>query len=592
MRRMKYIYIIVTVALLLSSCKNDLLDTAPYDKIGSESMWESENLVDLGVNGVYNTLREYMVANEKWMLEQDGYVGMDRNKTSWIIGSSTFKSGVITSGDGLFSKYWQQHYEGIHRANGAIASLEAGVPVSEEKAGRLIAEVKFLRAFFYFGLNQVFKGVPVYLEPVAVEELTEGRDTEEHVWNVIIEDLTACINEPNLPNMYSAGDANFGRATKAAAYALRGKVYLYLKEYKLAENDFRKVGDLGASLFQGDYKELFTESNEQCPEMVFSVQHIALAGFGSRTQKYCGSRVAFGSNWNNYLPHPDFVESYENADGSEFNWDDYLPGYSTMTPNERKVFFLRDNLSAEQIATFEGQGAKMELYLPDGNEARIKAVYDNRDPRMKATVITPYSLFNGAAGIDEYTYTLRWPYIGYDRKEPFDLRTDTNNKFYYLWRKWVYEGTSIENREYAPVDFPIIRYADVLLMLAEAINEQGFKPEAVDVVNEVRGRAGAALLQTSDASLPTYVADQQSMRERIQNERRWELALEGINLFDEMRWGTWKEKKFYAGNGAKEIWGTVTYPYSYLGDYIYNWAIPRAEIERNTNLKQNSGWID
>lgn len=592
MRRLKYIYIIVVATLLLSSCKNDLLDTAPYDKIGSESMWENENLVDLGVNGVYNTLRQPMVAKEKWMLEQDGYVGMDRNRTSWIIGSSTFKSGVINAGDGLFSKYWKQHYEGIHRANGAIAALEAGVPVPDEKAARLIAEVKFLRAFFYFGLNQVFKGVPEYLEPVAVEELTRGRETEEHVWTTIIEDLNACINEPNLPDMYKAGDANFGRATKAAAYALRGKVYLYRKEYKLAETDFRKVGDLGSTLYQGNYKELFTQSNEQHPEMIFSVQNIELAGLGSRTQKYCGSRVAFGSNWNNYLPHPDFVESFENADGSKFNWDDYLPGYSTMTPTERIVFFLRDNLSDEKIADFEAQGANMALYLSVGNEARVKAAYDNRDPRLKSTIITPYSTFNGAAGTSEYTYTSRWPYMGYDRKEPFDLRTDTNNKFYYLWRKWVYEGTSISNREYGPTDFPIIRYADVLLMLAEALNEQEFSQEAVNIVNEVRERAGMALLQTADASLPTYVAGQLGMRERIQNERRWELALEGINIFDEMRWGTLKEKKYYEGNGAKEIWGTVTYQYSYLGDYINTWAIPRAETERNTNLKQNTGWDD
>ena len=127
-------------------------------------MWKSENLVDLGVNGVYNTLRYDFVGINRWMFDSDGFVGMNDGASSWIMGSSTFKGGVITAGDGLFTKYWQQHYEGIHRANGAISNLEAGVPVSDAKAGRLIAEVKFLRAYFYFNLNQVFKGVPVYLE--------------------------------------------------------------------------------------------------------------------------------------------------------------------------------------------------------------------------------------------------------------------------------------------------------------------------------------------------------------------------------------------------------------------------------------------
>ena len=127
-------------------------------------------------------------------------------------------------------------------------------------------------------------------------------------------------------------------------------------------------------------------------------------------------------------------------------------------------------------------------------------------------------------------------------------------------------------------------------MLAEAINEQGFDQEAVDIVNQVRDRAGVALLQTNDASLPTYVSGQDNLRERIRDERRWELPLEGINLFDEMRWGTWKEKKFGPRSGQKEIWGTIQYEFSWRGDYQYTWPIPRTEIERNPNLEQNPGW--
>lgn len=590
MMKIKYITIFVAL-LLLGSCQSDFLDTVPYDKIGSGNMWKNENLVDLGVNGVYNTLRYRYVGKERWSLDGDGFVGMGRDRTSWILGSSTFKSGVITAGDRMFTNYWEQHYEGIHRANDALLNLEAGVPVSDAKAARLIAEVKFLRAYFYFNLNQVFKGVPIYLEPVPEDQVNRSRDTEAAVWKVVIDDLTDCIDEANLPDMYPQGDSNIGRATKAAAYSLRGKAYLYMKDYKNAEADFKKVSTLGPELYQGRYADLFKEENESHPEMIFSVQNISLSGMGSITQKYLGSSPAFGAGWNTYLPHVDYVESFENADGSPFNWDDYLPGYSTMTPAERTVFFLRDNLTSAQITTFEGRGAKMSLYLPNGNEARVLAAYSSRDPRLAQTIITPYSTFDGAAGNTEFTYTLRWPYVGYDRTEPFDFKTNTNNKFYYLWRKWVYEGTSsIDNREYGPTDMPLIRYADVLLMLAEAINEQGFKTEAVDIVNQVRKRAGAALLQTTDSSLPTFVDGQEDMRERIRNERRWELPVEGINLFDEMRWKTLKEKSFYTGSGAKEIWGTNSYNFSWKGDYIYNWAIPRVETERNSDLKQNPGW--
>ncbi|MDD2612854.1 MAG: RagB/SusD family nutrient uptake outer membrane protein, partial [Bacteroidales bacterium] len=113
------------------------------------------------------------------------------------------------------------------------------------------------------------------------------------------------------------------------------------------------------------------------------------------------------------------------------------------------------------------------------------------------------------------------------------------------------------------------------------------------LVNSVRTRGGAVALQTTDPNLPTFVSGQDNLRERIRNERRWELCNEGINLFDEMRWGTWKAKKFYQGNGVKEIHGKLTSPYSWAGDYLYKWAIPASEVQRlgQDVLVPNDGWI-
>ena len=417
--------------------------------------------------------------------------------------------------------------------------------------------------------------------------------------------MNDCINSANLPNKYAKGDANYGRATKGAAYALLGQTYMWMKDYAKAEAALRKVGDVGFALFQGDYKQLFKTDNEQCDEMIFSEQNIGIKDYGSKTQFWLGSRVSFGSCWNSYLPSVNWVESFECADGKPFNWNDFLPGYNEMTPKERVVFFLRDTVGewdtySEDIksklrAGFElavKNGADMSKYLPSGNEARLRKAYENRDPRLEATVITPYAEYNGAIGSKEYTYTLRWPATNSDEVEPYDLRTDSQTLFYYLYRKFVAEGSSeTPNREYCPWDYPLIRYADVVLMLAEAINEQGFKQEAVDLVNSVRERAGAALLQTTDAGKPTYVSGQENMRTRIRNERRWELSLEGVNLYDEIRWrtiGDWCK----TGDGSKEIWGTVVNPFSWGGDYLYTWAIPSTECERNSNLVQNDGWIN
>lgn len=165
--------------------------------------------------------------------------------------------------------------------------------------------------------------------------------------------------------------------------------------------------------------------------MIFSVQCIGLPGMGNDASFRYGTRNSTAQQgWNTYLVSTDFVNSYQNKDGSAFNWDDVLPGYSQMTPEQRAVFFFRDNMTQQEIDTWTTKGADMSKYLPTGNEARIKQAYANRDPRLTASIITPYSTYDGAAKAAAHTYTLRWPYRGSDTAEPFDLRTDTNTKLY------------------------------------------------------------------------------------------------------------------------------------------------------------------
>jgi len=259
MKNMRKIIGVFGAFLMLAACQKDLLDTAPYGSISSGNMWQSENLADMGVLGVYSALRFDYAGLNRVYFDELSFTAQNRDPEENVL----MVTGTITSSHPLFSNYWKQNYEGIHRANDALANLPEKAPLPEEKRGRLIAEVKFLRALFYFNLNMVYKGVPVYLEPVSPDEANRPRETEAKVWEVIINDLTDAINEPNLPNMYQPGDANFGRATKAAAYALRGKAYLWMKDYAKAEADLRKVGTLGPELYQGPYERLFKGENEQ-----------------------------------------------------------------------------------------------------------------------------------------------------------------------------------------------------------------------------------------------------------------------------------------------------------------------------------------
>ena len=576
-------------ALLLASCKPDLLDRTPYNAIASGNMWKNENLADMGVTGIYEVLRSGNVAGDLFKFEGYGISGESRDQ-----GYSLLR-GTITSSDGQFSDYWKINYEGISRANDAIYHLPEVSMKTPGKKERLMAESKFLRAFFYYKLNSMFKGVPLYLEPTELEEFNKARSTEQQVWDQVISDLTDAINTESLPDKYAAGSGDYGRITKGAAHALRGKAYMWMKDWEKAESDFRAVEQCGYKIFDDGtdeaYKHLFKEANEQCDEMIFSLQCIGLSGYGNEYSFRYGSRSTFGSCWNSFLVNSDFVDTYENVDGSKFNWDDYIPGYNSMEPAARAVYFLRDGMTQSEIEKMTADKADLSKYLSEGNEERIKKAYDNRDPRLKMTIITPYSDYLGAQSATSVMYTLRWPFRS-DNEPSRDLKTDTNNRYYYLFRKFVAEGASeIPNRSYSPIDIPLIRYADVVLSLAECLNEQGQQSqidEAIQLVNQVRERAGVAALNSNQY---TQVNGQEDLRTRIRNERRWEFAGEGVNFFDEMRWKTWHETKFFAGAGLKQIWGQPQYTHSWAGDYLYSWAIPKAEMQVNSNLTPNEGWL-
>lgn len=585
---MKKILVLFSIILLVTSCKNDLLDTFPYDKAASENMWTNESLADQGVIGIYQALRYNMIAGKIDQLEAFGISG----NNIWLWGWINWMTNQVSASEGMFSDYWKQHYEMISRANDAIANLSKA-PLSEAKFNRLMSESKFFRAYAYYRLNMVYDGVPVYLEPTNAEDFTKARETPEFVWQTVVADLTDCINDKDFPGRYEASNALYGRATKGAAYALRGKVYLWLKEWTKAESDFKAVGGLGYSLFQGDFGDLFIEENERCPEMILSFQCIRTQGLGNNLSRYYGSHVAHGWCIDDIVPNTDFVNSYEWADGKSFDWEDILPDYNSMTPVERIVYFFRDNMTEAEITAAASAGADMSRYLPTGNEARILQVYTNRDKRMNASVITPYSTFDGAVGGIPNTYTLRWPYRGYGAPD-FDIESNHKASFYYLYRKFVGTGSDpYIDRDNSPIDIPLIRYADVLLGLAEALNEQGKTSEALPFINQVRERAGKLPLK-SGGSDPTSVTGQDNLRDRIRQEFRWEFCGEAISYFEEIRCKTYKDAKFFPGAGLKNIHGnqgpSASAQKFAWGDRMWKWPIPPVERERNTSLTQNTGW--
>ncbi len=579
---------VVAGGLMLTGCSADFLDTTPTDQVSSSTVWTSKNLAERVVNGIYEHMT-YEYRTNPWITLYDAYTEIMDEDVNWVNGNGPIVMGSSTASSGCYSDKWKSLYEVVYRCNDVIDHIGQVPDMTDAEKDKAVAEAKFCRAWHYYRLNCLFRGVPIYTEVYDNTTCTKARSSAEDVWKQVIADCTDAIASDNLPAKNATGDSNWGRVTKGCAYMLRGQAYMWLKDYASAEKDFRHLTTMGYRLFD-DYASMFTVENEKNDEYILSYQYTEDDGCGNFLSWTFGNRCSKGYSWNNYIPNPYFVDSYECKDGSKFNIDNVLPGYSKMTPEQRAVFYLRDNMTEAEKKSMADKGADMTKYLLEGNEARLAKVYDNRDPRMKANFITPYSTYlGGCTGVD-ITYTLRWPYRGSDAAEPYDLRTDTNDKFYYLWRKFVWTGSALKSQDYSPIDIPVMRYAEALLSLAEALCEQGKWQEAVPYVNQVRKRAGVGLLCTDGSNPATNVASQTDMRDRIRDEYGWELAGENAMYFKELRWDTWKHKKFECGNGMTEIWGTKRYTNTYQGDYSKLWPIPQTECERNPNLKQNPGW--
>lgn len=543
---MKKILNLLALAAVLgtSTACTDILDTAPYDKLSSGTMWTTEESVDQGVIGVYYSLQrpfhgdKFIGANA--MIGYYGYDALGMAGQGEYGMQNLFTKSVNPS-NGFFLKTWQWMYDGVHRANAAIAGIQ-NAPINDAKKARLVAECKVLRAFFYDRLNILFGngglGVPLYTEPVNPSECNKGQSTEQEVWAQVIQDLSDAIAEPNLPDNQIQGE---GRVSKGAAYALRGKAYLLTKEYDKAIADFAKVGDCGYKLFP-NYRQLFKVANERCEEMILSVQYIEdPTGYGTGIQKYCaaftqGAKDSRGC-WGDLQVTPAVVNLYEEVDGQtvkKFAWEDYLSDWKKVTDMEaaeghtkyRKVFFIRDKyVNGQEIHPTVTEVIDTELaklpkevqafYLPEGNEARLKAAYAHRDPRLAYNVVTPYVNYLGvnSNSTAEEWYTFRWPVAGKYYADQASAEPNANPnlpdsyyasgfmnaqaEFKYIHRKFIGEGLEYQRREQNPVDEPIIRYADVLLMWAEALVEKGDLSGAMSKVKEVRDRVGIPTMASS-----------------------------------------------------------------------------------------------
>lgn len=455
--------------LAAAGCKK-FLEVPPQGQLTEEEILTNPDAAKDLVNGVYNTL--YFGGFDKttvgmlWVMMTD-VPSDDADKGSFDADFGPAKevdNFTHTPNNFIFDNVWRGHYAGIARANQALDKLE-GSTFDAATKNRLIGEVRFIRGLYYFNLVRAFGGVPKLLRvPNATEANNDEfqvRATRQEIYDVVMQDLQFAAD--NLP---LKGDASTqtGRATKGAAQALLAKVYLYQKNWQKAFDLTKEVINSGKYSL-ADYTTMFRQTNTNSNEMLFEVQTGETAN--------CNAVSPLFSN----AQGPRAGSTPPRTGG----WNDL--GFGLNTPTQS-----------------------------------LASAYEANDIRRTSTIIfiNPTVNRGGAGNVGTVLYD------GF--RVPTQDSVENERYNYKAYSPTLGSGPCAGNKDLKPKNIPILRYAEVLLIYAEAAAMLGQGGEALDKLRQVRNRAG--LLSTTSAT-----------QTDIWNERRVELAMEQDRFFDLVRQG-------------------------------------------------------
>ena len=547
--KLKYIASLCVIAAAMSGCES--LDYVPGNQMSGTTFWQTEEHARQAAVGMYAAMKEPWCFGMEFTFDMCSDIADGTSPWADISRGTSFASN-----SGGVQNHWQYLYELVHRSNTVIRNV-ADMPISQETIDRVTGEAKFLRAMAYFRMLNCWGGVPYYDETCDINQefsnLNSPRSSAEEIRGHIIDDLTEAIEK--LPVSWDAAD--LGRATKGAAYALRGKVYLFDRKWTEAIADFEeivnnKTNNYGYSLHP-DYNELFRLYNgNHSPEMIFSIQSIDgnTAGYALDIVSYFGNKSTMRLIASNRIvPSTTLADMYENLDGSPFDWDAVFPGFNDGSSEMRRKY----------MCVAIDQGSTTVTSTLDCDTTKVLDAYRLRDPRLCLNIITPYSHYLGTdAGSTprDKQFVLADPTKGGAPMEAMAFMRNSEGWNSYFWRKWIPTGNldgywGEYNR--TPYEFPLIRLGDVILMLAEAYNEAGETDKAIVEVNKIRERVGMPGLNSGEAWLA--VSGKEDMAERIRHERACELAGEGQRYWDLRRWGLLQSSV----KDATDIFGDLMY---------------------------------
>jgi len=540
MKTIKYILLSFMVCVLFS-CTKDFLDRKPIDFLAPDN-FKTENDIKEAVNGIYRAYisdknepiyTDFIVDNGYFPDYRDMWNRTYNNETSYIVNK------------------WTRDYKMILRANTVLAYID-NVKLSETAYKQYKGEATFLRALAYFDLSFFFGGVPMRLKPEGLEEASKAITPKAEIVELVLKDLEDASEM--LPKSYAASEK--GRATKGAALAIKARVLLYNKRYEEAAAYCAKVKALSYYKIMPEYKTMFLPEGEADNlETIFDMQFQT-----------------------NALPQ-----------GLSNSWYDrfYLFSGYQVSHDLYEQFYSTNGLSINNTANklYDPSVRVSDLVSPSNyvKNGGYDNRFQNRDPRMHFSIVTPYT-------IDSYDKTTKAPGVFY----PTDKKAANLTSF--RVRKYV-DYTNYNVPGISGVNPIIIRYADILLMEAEALVEKGGYDEAYvfSLINQVRQRASVMMPKVETAEGSGLSA--QTLRDIIRHERRVEFAFEGLRLNDIMRWETGAEshkdlKGFNPAKLTKFVSTGIVYEVTtalqrtaFDASKGYLWPIPKTETDANKLIK-------
>lgn len=583
--QIKKIFKLLIFSCILISCD---LEVIPPAEISAESYWETENDAWYALNSCYSQMTAMDIWDEMCTDNAHSHKPWEGNF------ELVQQNGISTA-----ATYGDYNFEKIRLANNFLANVD-NCEMDENIKNRMKAEARFFRAFAYLDLTQYFGKIAIVTEVMPYNAENVPRDPVEKVRKFILDELEEISQI--LPERYSGGYLNeTGRITRYGALALRARAALYFGNFVEAEKSAKTVMNSGKySLFriegalddaqrqEAQEMDLFVDFNElgidkdkfirgmfsyetlwyknnanpSNPEYVITREYMADASNydGYRYTYMIPLSMSIHHGYSSFEPMQDLIDAYWNIDGK------MMPDDITMNQRAQDYEAIWDyakDLSDDGYKTFATSKDLMSYnYMQE---------FKNRDSRLYVTFMFP---FKGWHGSPKGEFYYKW--------DPSVINRNGNESWTgFSYRKMV----SIDpwDRFGSSDDYPVIRYAEVLLTFAEAhLMNTGYDAEVRAALNDIRDRCGMP-------PVPVNLSKEEAII-FLRNERRIELAVEGHRYDDVRRYGSEYCKKYlkgpsYAPNGSVVInksWD----------DRLMLMPIPTGAMDVNPLLKddQNPGY--